>query len=90
MKILPTLLRSLIVGALVTLLLAACASERVKAEAKKAKENKDDYVDYYPVGSNLPIRIPKDQAKASEKETEATQEAMRIAQRNGVSQPKGN
>ena len=90
MKSLPTLLRPVILGAIVGLLLTACASERVKAEAKKAKANKDDYVDYYPVGSNLPIRIPRDQAKASDKETEATQEAMRNAQRSGVTQPKGN
>ena len=78
-----TKLRPLILGLILTTLLAGCASERVKAEARKAKENKDGYVDYYPVGSNLPIRIPKDQAKASADETADTQETFNKMQRAG-------
>jgi hypothetical protein len=84
------LLRSVIASALVSLLLTACASERVKAENKKAKENKEEYVDYYPVGSNIPVKIPKSQAKASEQESEQAQQAMRNVQRNGSTVPKDN
>jgi len=65
---------SLVVGLLALTLLSACASERVKEQARKEKANKDQYVDYYPVGSNIPIKIPKDDARVSEQETERTQE----------------
>ena len=40
--------------------LAGCASEAAQAEVKSMKENKDDYVDYYPPGSAVPVKIRKD------------------------------
>ena len=64
-----------------SLALGGCASERVKAEARKAKANKDDYVDYYPTGSNIPIKVPKDEAHATAAETEETQRVFRDIQR---------
>ena len=41
--------------------LAGCASESAQAEARAMKENKDDYVDYYPPGSAVPVKVRKDQ-----------------------------
>lgn len=81
MKIRSTTLRSLLGIAVVGLLLTSCASEAVKAQAKKEKEEKDKYVDYYPTGSNIPVKIPKEDAKTSTAQTDATQEEMRRAQR---------
>ena len=83
MKITPTTLRPVLAGALFGLLLSSCASEAVKAQAKKEKEEKDKYVDYYPTGSNIPIKIPKDDAKTSTAQTDATQDGFRrIQQQN--------
>ena len=79
--------RALTLGLLTVLGLTGCASERYKAQARKEKADKDNYVDYYSVGSNIPIRIPKDQAKASEAETARTQEVFRDVQRAGVKTP---
>lgn len=69
------------------LLLSGCASERYKAEMRRQKLEKDKYVDYYPVGSNLPIKVPKDEAKASTDETERAQEVFRDVQKAGVITP---
>jgi hypothetical protein len=68
-------------------LLSACASERVKEQARKEKANKDQYVDYYPVGSNIPIKVPKDdpRVKSTQADTERTQEVFRDVQRSGTS-----
>jgi hypothetical protein len=46
---------------LVSWALAGCASESAQAEARAMKENKDDYVDYYPPGSAVPVKVRKDQ-----------------------------
>lgn len=72
-------------------LLCSCASERVKEQARKEKANKDQYVDYYPVGSNIPIKIAKDdpRAKASSKETEDTEAVFRDIQRDTQSVESG-
>ena len=75
----PRLIPVLLVA---TLTLAGCASERVKAEARKAKEHKEEYVDYYPTGSNIPIKVPKD-TRTSEAESDETQREFRDLQRTG-------
>ena len=58
-KVRMTLLCLLVSGAL-----AGCASESAQAEARAMKENKDDYVDYYPPGSAVPVKVRKDQLPA--------------------------
>jgi len=80
-------LRLILVALVVSVGLAGCASERYQAEARKMKAQKDQYVDYTPVGSNIPVKIPKDEAKTSEKETEEAQRVFREAQRSGVRTP---
>ena len=84
-------LRSVVFGLIALSLLSACASERVKDEARTQKANKDQYVDYYPVGSNIPIKVPKDdpRVKASAAETERTQEIFRDVQRGGTNPESG-
>ena len=71
----------------VSIALAGCASERVKAEARKAKEDQKDYVDYYPVDSHIPVKIPKDSVLVTDSETARTQEVMRAVQRQGRIDP---
>ena len=71
-------------GLLAAILLTACASEKAKEAAKKEKE---EYVLYYPTGSNIPIKIPKSQAKTSEQDTEHAQDALRDVQQLGQHAP---
>lgn len=77
----------LFAGALTVTALSSCASERYQAQMRKEKAEKDQYVDYYPVGSRIAVRVPKDQAKASAEETERTQEVFREVQSSGVKTP---
>jgi len=69
---------------LICLAITGCASERAKAADRKAKEDQKDYVDYYPVGSHIPVKIPKDSVLATDSETDHTQEVFRTVQRQGV------
>lgn len=80
----PTPLRTLVLGLVIAFGLSGCASERYQAQAKREKElaKKEGYVDYTPVGSNISIKVPKDVAKASEEETNKTQEIFRDIQRS--------
>ena len=70
-------------------LFSSCASEASKVQAKKENEAQKaaiasgQYVWYTPVGSSIPVLIPKDQAKYSAQETVKAQNAMRDAQRSG-------
>ena len=84
-----TKLRPIVLGLFITFLLTGCASERYKAQARREKElaAKEGYVWYTPVGSNIPILVPKDQAKAGQRETEQTQEVFRDVQRGGMKTP---
>ena len=72
--------RTLVLGLMIAVGLSGCASERYKAQAKREKEL--GYVDYTPVGSNIAIKVPKDQAKASAAETEETERVFRDVQRS--------
>ena len=81
--------RVLVTGALTIALFSGCASEASQAQAKKDRAAEKaaiasgQYVWYTPVGSSIPILIPKDQAKASANESEQTQNTMRDVQRSG-------
>jgi uncharacterized lipoprotein len=92
MKINHPHLRAAVFGAVASMILSGCASDRAKAQAKAERDAvaSGQYVWYTPVGSNLPVLVPKDQAKASEHETDQTQDAFRLAQQNGVKQPHGD
>ena len=79
-----TPLRTLALALVTASLLCSCASERVKEQARKEKANREGYVDYIPVGSNIPIKVPKDdpRVKASTDETDQTEAAFRNIQRS--------
>jgi len=57
-------MRITLLSLLVSWALAGCASENAQAEAQSMKENKDDYVDYYPPGSAVPVKIRRDRLPA--------------------------
>ena len=80
MRKLPTVVLGLALAAA----LASCASERVKAANKAAKEDSKEYVDYYPTGSNIPVKVRKDQLKTSDQRTEGDQKALADAQTMGA------
>ena len=77
-------------------LFSGCASEASKVEAKKETEAQKAaiasglYVWYTPVGSSIPVLIPKDQAKLSAEENVKTQNAMRDVQRAGQKNHSGD
>jgi hypothetical protein len=76
-------LRTTILGLLITAVLTACASDKVKAENKRAKDHSQEYVDYYPTGSNIPVKVRKDQLQTPEGRTAADQKALQDAQTLG-------
>jgi len=92
----PKKLATLLVGLFTASLFCSCASEAVKEQARKEREakkaNKGDYVDYYPVGSNIPIKVPKDDPRVAHDDltTETAQDAMREAQSSGKHQVKSD
>lgn len=61
--------------------LTSCATRAKAAEEKDANGKKIEYVYYTPTGSNLPIRVRKDQVTSSDSETTAAQKALTDLQR---------
>lgn len=57
--------------------LTACTTPSKMAEERDANGNKIEYVYYTPVGSNIPIKVRKDQLHPSEKDVNDTQAALR-------------
>lgn len=83
-------LRVVLLSALTLAVAAGCASEAYQAKAKKEKEEQraaiasGKYVWYTPVGSSIPILVPKDAITTSDDQREKTQNAMRDAQQAGM------
>ncbi len=87
--------RTLALGLIVGTLLTSCASNRVKAEAKKAEakkatEDSNDYVYVYPIGSHIPVKVKKQNTHATENDTARAQEALRNVQQSANVSPAGN
>lgn len=88
-----TPLRVLFLGALTLTFLGGCASEAYQAKARKEKEEQraaiasGKYVWYTPVGSSIPILVPKDAINLSDSQKQQTQDVMRDVQRGGVITP---
>src|ERR1044072_6906337 len=74
-----TMIQRTIVCTLLLAGLSACKSTPKEAELD-ANGNKVEYVWYTPTGSNLPVRVRKDQVKTSESQTTQDQNAMRATQ----------
>jgi len=82
-------LRQIPLWLLISVALTGCASERAKAADRKARQDQKDYVDYYPTGSNLPIKVRKEELAALESDSEKQQEMFRRAQSAGRSPEDG-
>ena len=82
-------------GLIAACLLAGCASKpATTAETKtapKQQQQQEEYVTQTSVGSWIPKKVKKSQAKTSDQESQEAQEAMRELQQRGNAQPpKGN
>lgn len=81
-------------GLIAACLLAGCASKpATTAETKTApkQQQQEEYVSQTSVGSWIPKKVKKSQAKTSDQESQEAQEAMRELQQRGNAQPpKGN
>jgi hypothetical protein len=79
------LIRILPIGFLLLVTLTSCVAPAKKAsEERDANGNKIEYVYYTPTGSNLPIRVRKDQLKTSDSETNAAQKELTDLQRESA------
>jgi hypothetical protein len=64
--------------------LTSCVAPSKVSEEKDANGNKIEYVYYTPTGSNLPIKVRKDQMKTPDSETDADQKALTDLQRESA------
>jgi hypothetical protein len=89
----PHPLRAIFLGALTLVFVAGCASEAYQAKARKEKEAQraaiasGKYVWYTPVGSSIPILVPKDEITPTEAQRQQTQDVFRDVQHGGVITP---
>ncbi len=67
------------------LVLAGCATPA--KDPKQASAKKIEYVYYTPTGSNIAIRVPKDQVQTTDEETRQSQEGLATIQQRGMSSP---
>ena len=81
-------IRTLLLSCLVICSLVGCAVPQNVAEEKDANGNKIEYVYYTPTGSNIPVRVRKDQIQSDEKRTKQDQDTLRKIQMMGVVTPK--
>ncbi|HVU31857.1 MAG TPA: hypothetical protein VHE61_00385 [Opitutaceae bacterium] len=79
-----------LIGVILACASSGCATSAKPAEETDANGRKIEYVYYTPVGTNIPVRIRKDQLQASDQETAADQKTLRDILRKGRTQPSGN
>jgi hypothetical protein len=77
------LIRTLSAGALLVVTLTSCVAPAKQSEGKDANGKKIEYVYYTPIGSNVPIKVPKDQMQTSDDVTAAQDKVFSDMQRNG-------
>jgi hypothetical protein len=65
--------------------LTSCVAPAKVSEEKDANGKKIEYVYYTPTGSNLPIKVRKDQMNTSDSETTAAQKEITDLQRESAS-----
>jgi hypothetical protein len=78
------LIRALAVCFLLVVTLTSCATSAKKPEETDANGKKIEYVYYTPTGSNLPIRVRKDQMQTDPSVTDASQKAVTDLQRESA------
>jgi hypothetical protein len=69
---------------LLVVTLTSCATSSKVSEEKDANGKKIEYVYYTPTGSNLPIRVRKDQMQTDQSVTDASQKAVTDLQRESA------
>jgi hypothetical protein len=78
------LVRTFAVCLLLVVTLTSCVAPAKVSEEKDANGKKIEYVYYTPTGSNLPIRVRKDQMQTDDSVTSASQKAVTDLQRESA------
>jgi hypothetical protein len=86
----PTMniIRALTVGVLLVATLSSCVAPAKVSEDKDANGKKIEYVYYTPTGSNLPIRVRKDQLTTSDADAATEKKLIDDMQRGAAGPPK--
>src|ERR1035441_9888016 len=77
------LIRALSTSVLLVVTLTSCIAPAKVSEEKDANGNKIEYVYYTPTGSNVPIKVRKDELKTTDSETATEDKTFLDMQRNG-------
>ena len=67
--------------------LTSCVAPAKVSEQRDANGNEIEYVYYTPTGSNVPVRVRKDELKTTDKESAASQKLISDAQRLDTEAP---
>jgi hypothetical protein len=78
-------IQSRAIAALSIVALTSCATHSKESDERDANGKKIEYVYYTPTGSNLPIRVRKDEMQTSDSDTEAAQKEVTDLQRESGS-----
>jgi len=81
------LIRIRSVNILLVVALCSCAAPAKVSGDKDANGNKIEYVYYTPTGSNIPVRVRKDELQNTDKEKTAEENLIEEAQRLPTSPP---
>ncbi len=83
-------IRGLLVSALLVIMLTSCVAPSKESGDRDANGKKVEYVYYTPIGSNIPVRVRKDQVEVSDSDADAQRKALTDIQRNSAAdQPQG-
>jgi hypothetical protein len=78
-----SLIRTLSAGVLLVATLTACVAPAMVSDEKDANGKKIEYAYFTPTGSNVPIRVPKDQLPSSDDDSATSNKAFQDMQRSG-------
>lgn len=81
------LIRTLSTSALLVVALTSCVAPAKVSEEKDANGNKIEYVYYTPTGSNIPVRVRKDQLKTPDTEKAAEDKLLQETWVSSTSPP---
>jgi hypothetical protein len=76
--------RTLLAGSLLVATLTSCATPAKQSNDKDAKGKEIEYVYITPTGSNVPIRVPKDQVNSGGDDSATSNKGFEDLQRNGT------
>ena len=76
--------RTLIAGAILVAALTSCTTPAKDSKSKDANGKEVEYVYITPTGSNVPIRVPKDQVAGASDDSATANKSFTDMQRNGT------